>query len=65
MAVLSFELVMNLLGLGISALIGRFALTGFTVVGSPNLLRLTFAFVSISAGFALFVIALLIDPSYS
>ena len=65
MAVLSFELVMNLLGLGISALIGRFALTGFTVVGSPNLLRLTFAFVSISAGFALFVVALLIDPSYS
>lgn len=44
---------MNLLGLGISAFIGRFAYSGYTTVASPNLLRLTFAFVSIAIGFAL------------
>jgi hypothetical protein len=48
-----FELPMNLLGLGISAFIGRFAYSGYTTVASPNLLRLTFAFVSIAFGFAL------------
>jgi len=48
-----FELPMNLLGLGISAFIGRFAYSGYTTVASPNLLRLTFAFVSIATGFAL------------
>ena len=48
-----FELPMNLLGLGISAFIGRFAYSGYTTVVSPNLLRLTFAFVSIAIGFAL------------
>ena len=48
-----FELPMNLLGLGISAIIGRFAYSGYSAVASPNLLRLTFAFVSISIGFAL------------
>ncbi len=44
---------MNLLGLGISAFIGRFAYSGYSTVASPNLLRLTFAFASISLGFAL------------
>jgi hypothetical protein len=44
---------MNLLGLGISAFIGRFAYSGYDTVASPNLLRLTFAFVSIAIGFAL------------
>lgn len=44
---------MNLLGLGISAFIGRFAYSGYTTVASPNLLRLTFAFASIAIGFAL------------
>jgi hypothetical protein len=44
---------MNLLGLGISAIIGRFAYSGYSAVASPNLLRLTFAFVSIAVGFAL------------
>lgn len=44
---------MNLLGLGISAFIGRFAYSGYTTVASPNLLRLTFAFMSIAIGFAL------------
>jgi hypothetical protein len=48
-----FELPMNLLGLGISAFIGRFAYSGYATVASPNLLRLTFAFVSIAIGFAL------------
>lgn len=48
-----FELPMNLLGLGISAIIGRFAYSGYSAVASPNLLRLTFAFVSIAVGFAL------------
>jgi hypothetical protein len=48
-----FELPMNILGLGISAIIGRFAYSGYSTVASPNLLRLTFAFVSIAAGFAL------------
>ncbi len=48
-----FELPMNLLGLGISAFIGRFAYSGYTTVASPNLLRLTFAFASIAIGFAL------------
>jgi hypothetical protein len=48
-----FELPMNLLGLGISAFIGRFAYSGYSAVSSPNLLRLTFAFISIAIGFAL------------
>ncbi len=52
-AVLLFELPMNLLGLGISAFIGRFAYSGYTAIASPNLLRLTFAFISIAIGFAL------------
>lgn len=48
-----FELPMNLLGLGISAFIGRFAYSGYATVASPNLLRLTFAFTSVAIGFAL------------
>jgi len=48
-----FELPMNLLGLGISAFIGRFAYSGYATVPSPNLLRLTFAFTSVAIGFAL------------
>jgi hypothetical protein len=48
-----FELPMNLLGLGISAFIGRFAYSGYVTVASPNLLRLTFAFILIAIGFAL------------
>ena len=48
-----FELPMNLLGFGISAFIGRFAYSGYSTVASPNLLRLTFAFISIAVGFAL------------
>jgi len=42
---------MNLLGFGIGLSIGRFAYRGYTNVGSPTLLRLTFAFLSISIGF--------------
>ena len=60
---ISFELVLNLLGLGISVFIARFAYTGFAAVGSPNLLRLTFAFISISAGFALLASSLFVDPA--
>src|SRR5690606_22344102 len=52
-AALLFELPMNLLGLGVSAFIGRFAYSGYTTIASPNLLRLTFAFISIAIGFAL------------
>jgi len=53
-----FELPMNLLGLGISALIGRFAYSGYSTVASPNLLRLTFAFFSIALGFTLIAVGL-------
>ena len=42
-----------MLGLGISAFIGRFAYSGYATVASPNLLRLTFAFTSVAIGFAL------------
>jgi hypothetical protein len=52
LAELLFELPMNLLGLGISAFIGRFAYSGYSAIASPNLLRLTFAFIFIAAGFA-------------
>lgn len=59
MEILFFELPMNLLGLGISAFIGRFAYSGYAAVASPNLLRLTFAFVSIAIGFAILAAGLL------
>ena len=42
---------MNLLGFGIGLSISRFAYRGYANVGSPTLLRLTFAFASISLGF--------------
>jgi hypothetical protein len=50
---LEVELALNAAGLGISVFIGRFAFAGYAAIGSPNLLRLTLAFISISAGFAL------------
>lgn len=49
----AFELGMNLVGLAICAFIGRFAFAGYSTIASPNLLRLTFAFISIATGFAL------------
>ena len=53
---------MNLLGLGISAFIGRFAYAGYSAIASPNLLRLTFAFISIAAGFVLLSVAEFVEP---
>jgi hypothetical protein len=44
---------MNLAGLAICSFIGRFAFSGYTAIASPNLLRLTFAFIAIASGFAL------------
>jgi hypothetical protein len=58
----AFELGMNLLGLGISAFIGRFAYAGYSAIASPNLLRLTFAFISIAAGFVLLAVAEFVEP---
>jgi hypothetical protein len=58
----AFELSMNLLGLGISAFIGRFAYAGYSAISSPNLLRLTFAFISIAAGFVLLATAEFVEP---
>jgi hypothetical protein len=51
LAEILFELPMNLLGLGISAFICRFAYSGYAAIASPNLLRLMFAFASIALGF--------------
>ena len=53
---------MNLLGLAISGFIGRFAYAGYCAIASPNLLRLTFAFISIAAGFVLLAGAEFIGP---
>lgn len=61
MAVEAFEFAMNVLGLGISAIIGRFAYAGYSAIASPNLLRLTFAFICITIGFALIAGALFIE----
>jgi len=52
---------MNLVGLAISAFIGRFAYAGYSAIASPNLLRLTFAFASIGIGFALIAGGLFIE----
>lgn len=52
---MEIELAINIAGLAISVFIGRFAFSGYAAIGSPNLLRLTLAFVSISAGFALII----------
>lgn len=62
MAFDAFELGMNLLGLGISAFIGRFAYAGYSAIASPNLLRLTFAFISVAAGFVLLAVAEFVEP---
>ena len=62
MAFDAFELAMNLLGLGISAFIGRFAYAGYSAIASPNLLRLTFAFISIAVGFVLLSAAEFVGP---
>ena len=56
---------MSLLGLGISAFIGRFAYAGYSAIASPNLLRLTFAFISIAAGFVLLAAAEFVEPTES
>jgi hypothetical protein len=63
LAVDAFELSINLLGLGISAFIGRFAYSGYSAIASPNLLRLTFAFISIAAGFVVLAVAEFIEPA--
>ena len=52
---------MNLLGFGIGLSIGRFAYKGYANVGSPTLLRLAFAFASISLGFLLLWIQSMLD----
>ena len=62
MAFDAFELAMNLLGLGISAFIGRFAYAGYSAIASPNLLRLTFAFIAIAVGFVLLSAAEFVGP---
>jgi hypothetical protein len=59
---LEIELVINIAGLAISAFIGRFSYTGYTAIGSPNLLRLTLAFISIAVGFALIAGSLFLEP---
>ncbi|HVX01950.1 MAG TPA: hypothetical protein VHA09_02240 [Nitrososphaera sp.] len=56
------ELAINLVGLAISAMIGRFAYSGYATIGSPNLLRLTLAFISIAAGFVLILLHLFVPP---
>lgn len=62
---MEIELAANLVGLAISVFIGRFAYSGYSAVGSPNLLRLTIAFISISAGFVMLAAALLAGPGVS
>lgn len=59
------ELAANLVGLAISVFIGRFAYAGYSAVGSPNLLRLTIAFISISAGFVMLASALFAGPDFA
>ena len=58
---MEIELVINIAGLAISAFIGRFSYTGYTAIGSPNLLRLTLAFISIAVGFALIAGSLFLE----
>ncbi len=62
---MEIELAINLVGLAISAMIGRFAYSGYATIGSPNLLRLTLAFASIAAGFALIIAAFFVHPGYA
>ena len=61
---MEIELAANLVGLAISVFIGRFAYVGYAAVGSPNLLRLTIAFISISAGFVMLASALFAGPGF-
>lgn len=58
---MEIELAINIAGLAISAFIGRFSYTGYTAIGSPNLLRLTLAFISIAVGFALIAGSLFLE----
>jgi hypothetical protein len=62
---LEIELAANLVGLAISVFIGRFAYSGYSAVGSPNLLRLTIAFISISTGFVMLAAGLFAGPGFS
>jgi hypothetical protein len=59
-----FELILNLMGLVISIFIARFAISGYSVIRSPNLLRLTFAFVSIAIGFSILLGSLFVGSQY-
>ena len=59
------ELAINLVGLAISAMIGRFAYSGYATIASPNLLRLTLAFASIAVGFGLIIGSLFAPLDYS
>ena len=61
---MEIELAANLVGLAISVFIGRFAYVGYSAVGSPNLLRLTIAFISIAAGFFMLASALFAGPDF-
>jgi hypothetical protein len=62
---LEIELAINLAGLAVSVFIGRFAYAGYAAIASPNLLRLTLAFVSISAGFVLLSASLFLAGDYA
>jgi hypothetical protein len=64
-AVDAFELAMNVLGLAVSAIIGRFAFAGYSTIASPNLLRLMFAFIFIAIGFVLLTGSLFVEPRES
>lgn len=60
---MEIELAINAAGLAISVFIGRFAYAGYAAIGSPNLLRLTLAFISIAAGFVLIMASLFLSSS--
>jgi hypothetical protein len=60
-----FEVILNLIGLAISGFIARFAYSGYSVIQSPNLLRLMFAFVFVAIGFAILMGSLFVSSEYS
>ena len=62
---MEIELAINIAGLAVSIFIGRFAYAGYAAIGSPNLLRLTLAFVSISAGFVLISTSMFLEGDYA
>lgn len=62
---MEIELAINIAGLAVSVFIGRFAYAGYAAIGSPNLLRLTLAFVSISAGFVLISTSMFLEGDYA